>query len=90
MRFRIEKIPLEPVEDAARERVTTLREEGESAVATLRTLVEREGSEIVGEILELPGLGAVLTARVGNTYQTLSCYPETGPMPIPRPNRKTE
>lgn len=67
--------------------MTTQREEGESAAAALRSVVERESAEMVGEILELPGLGAVLTIRAGGSYQTLSCYPETGPLPIPPQNR---
>ncbi|MBW3564476.1 MAG: hypothetical protein KY459_07110 [Acidobacteria bacterium] len=89
MQFRIERVPLKSSEKDESNRITTQSEEGESAADALRAVVERERAEMVGEILELPGLGAVLTIRAGGSYQTLSCYPETGPLPIP-PRKRPE
>jgi hypothetical protein len=57
--------------------------QGEDAVGVIRNFVEADGAEIVGDVLSLPGLQAIATARRAGTVYTLQVLPSSGPIARP-------
>lgn len=57
--------------------------QGEDPVGVIRQFVEADGAEIIGEVLSLPGLQAVATARRQGTVYTLQVLPSSGPVAGP-------
>jgi hypothetical protein len=57
--------------------------QGEDAVGAIRKFVEADGAELVGDVLSLPGLQAIATARRQGTVYTLQVLPSSGPVAGP-------
>jgi hypothetical protein len=57
--------------------------QGEDAVGVIRKFVEADGAELVGDVLSLPGLQAIATARRQGTVYTLQVLPSSGPVAGP-------